>query len=188
MDETQKTNDQSTSIIPLNASKLYLGEGQETVSLDVSIVNGIKVSFMARQGKGDSFKYQSATLYLIDVIDLLEGLLRDIETKVSFQVSNTTSYGGARKESTLNISKNDTGTWTLRINGGNGTSAAFTFTGIRRSTLQVDRVEISGEARSRRHLETWIKVFLAQATTVMSILAIDNKRILPPRGDGPVIS
>lgn len=185
--EARKDVEQSTIIMPLQACKLYSTISPTVTSrLEVSVINGVKVSFGAHMYNNNQYKNVTSSLYAIDLeivfAPVLECLASGATDKTAFNLTSVTSYDNNRKEAGMSLIKRDTGIWELNVHTSAKGNAIFQFTGIKNSTYTRDNREFDPALVSRLHLQTWIKTLIRVTGVAMAIIAHEQKRELPPRG------
>lgn len=174
-----------TVLYPLYAARLYLDKDPVyTGHVDVTIINGTKVSFGCHLHQGDKYTNVTSSVYIIDFSMFIKLVIKSMGTEgeTSHHLSVSTSYGGVKKESDLKLVRDDKGIWTLVIQASGKPTIKFPFKGIRGTILSSKGSPIEIARVSVEHLAAWIDLLSTSTATAALLHAADNKRILPPKG------
>lgn len=173
-----------TVIYPLYAAKLYLDETNGiSGNIETSIINGVKVSFTAHTHKGEVYRATTATVYAVDFYIALDSIKAALEhnSTESIELSSISTYGNARRESTISFNRSEAGIWSIALRATDRPAVKIEFKGIRYASHSVKGVSLTEAELSARHFKAWLKILDSSLTVAMAIHAHSNERVLLPR-------
>jgi len=174
----------NTVIYPLYAARLYLDEVPGTTGhVEVSIINGVKISLVAHTYKGDVYSATAATIYGIDFAitlqDLEEAFTHTEPTSV--EVSTSNSYGRVHKEATISFTRSELGIWSINVRATDKPAVKVEFKGIRSASHSIKGVPSVASTVSVRHFKAWLNIIERSMAVAMAIHGHSNEKVLLPR-------
>ena len=184
----QRQTELNTIIYPLYAARLYLDDVPGTTGhIDVSIINGVKLAFVAHAYRGDVYSTTTASVYAIDfeiTMQSIEDALLHKEP-VTIELTMSSNYAKVRKESTIVFVRNEAGIWAVNIRATDKPSIKVEFKGIRASSHSVKGVPPDSVTLSARHFKAWLKILENSMAVAAAIHGHSNERVLLPRENMP---
>ena len=189
--------DMSTHIYPLPAARLYLEKvGDMTGRMDVSVINGVKLSFTAHLYNGDNYSNATCGYYslvmMMQFAELRKLIDRDTQVNGPFapynhSLSTSTNYDNQRKDMSMQFLRDDKGIWNISLNVTGKPQILIPFTGIKTTIMSKQGGGYSGAELSAKHFVSWMNLVESCAQVGMMMFGYDGKKILPARGSSEEI-